>query len=306
MDHPIRHTSLLALCAYTDSMNSLDQDTESLRQFFDNNPKIVVLTGAGISAASGIPTYRDEAGRWLHNEPIQHQEFIDELPRRKRYWARSMRGWPRVRDAAPNTAHHALATLEAAGHVSKVITQNVDRLHQRAGSQQVIDLHGRLDRVECLECGTFECRDRLQRQLEKLNPGNISQMTRAARPDGDADLPEDLVDGVRVPHCADCGGMLMPDVVFYGGTVPRSRVDDCMNAVENADALLTIGSSLQVFSGYRFCRHAAKTGKPIAIINPGVTRADDLSTLKFKTDCVTLLQHLTQTLHPSSGHDSPS
>jgi NAD-dependent SIR2 family protein deacetylase len=277
-----------------------------LGRFFQQHPRVLVLSGAGISAASGIPTYRDARGRWLHSEPIKHQEFISQPMRRKRYWARSMRGWPQVRDATPNAAHVALAALESAGHVSSLITQNVDRLHQRAGSRQVIDLHGRLDRVECLGCGEFQCRNILQQQLTAMNPATASGPSAHPRPDGDADLPDDVVDKIHVPDCPDCGGVLMPDVVFFGGTVPRARVDACMQALDDADALLAVGSSLQVFSGFRFCRRAAETGKPIGIINPGITRADDLASVKWRTDCSAILQGLTRHLCPSFFAGSPS
>jgi NAD-dependent SIR2 family protein deacetylase len=287
-------------------MTSLDHATDSLRRFLGRHRRVVALTGAGISAASGIPTYRDRQGRWLHNEPIKHQEFLGDPRKRKRYWARSMRGWPAVRDAAPNPAHRALAALERAGHVSAVITQNVDRLHQRAGSQQVIDLHGRLDRVRCLGCDTLHCREAVQRELRRLNPARVHQVVSPARPDGDADLPDELVATFRVPACPDCNGVLMPDVVFFGGTVPRERVNSCMQLLADADALLTVGSSLQVFSGFRFCRRAAETAKPIAIINPGTTRADDLAALKLEMECGDILAGITRHLHPSSAHGNPS
>jgi NAD-dependent SIR2 family protein deacetylase len=287
-------------------MDSLDQESTALAHFLLRHPKVAVLTGAGISQASGIPTYRDSRGHWLHSEPIKHQEFVSEPARRKRYWARSMRGWPRVRDAMPNRAHQALARLEQAGHVQPVITQNVDRLHQRAGHQQVIDLHGRLDRVQCLDCGGFQCRNQLQNELTALNSVRLRTVNTPARPDGDADLSDDLVDTVQVPGCRECGGTLMPDVVFFGGTVPRQRVDACMAAVEEADALLVIGSSLQVFSGFRFCRRAAQANKPIAIMNPGVTRADDLAAVKWHSDCGALLSRVIRQLGLSSSPGSPS
>jgi NAD-dependent SIR2 family protein deacetylase len=287
-------------------MHSLDQGIAALGRFFEDHQHVVALTGAGISADSGIPTYRDGQGRWLHSEPIKHQEFISSPLKRKRYWARSMRGWPAVRDAAPNRAHRALAALEQAGHISAVITQNVDRLHQQAGSERVIDLHGRLDRVQCLDCAAYQSRERVQARLLRLNPDTLHTATTAARPDGDADLPDTLVERVTAPSCTSCGGVLMPDVVFFGGTVPRERVHTCMHALDQADALLAVGSSLQVFSGFRFCRRAAESGKPIAIINPGVTRADELAGLRLRADCGDLLSGLTRRWRLASSPGSPS
>lgn len=269
-------------------MNIHPNDIERLDEFLRACPRLVVLTGAGISLASGIPTYRDQQGQWQHSEPIKHQEFLQEPARRQRYWARSLRGWPGVRDAQPNIAHHALATLEQQGSVEALITQNVDRLHQRAGSRKVIDLHGRLDRVRCLECGAMHSREAIQKQMSGQKSQQCTQSS--PRPDGDVELPEEYIAAMRVPSCSDCKGVIMPDVVFFGGTVPKPRVESCMDAVARADGLLVIGSSLQVFSGFRFCRRAAELGKPIAIINPGTTRADDIAQLKLKSDCGPLLE----------------
>ena len=272
-------------------MTGMDYDTEQLTRFLEANPRVVVLSGAGISASSGIPTYRDSAGVWQHNKPITHQEFLQDAARRQRYWARSMAGWPAIRDARPGAGHRALSELERSGNISLLITQNVDRLHQRAGSQQVIDLHGRLDRVNCLDCGTFYDRETIQQLLLRDN-NSPSYEGPSARPDGDADLPDDYVDSFTPPSCKNCCGLLMPDVVFFGGTVPKPRVASCMDAIEQSDALLTIGSSLQVYSGFRFCRQIIAAGKPLAIINPGSTRADDLATLKIRQDCGPLLQRV--------------
>jgi NAD-dependent SIR2 family protein deacetylase len=272
-------------------MTDLDYDTEQLTRFLEANPRVVVLSGAGISASSGIPTYRDSAGVWQHSKPVTHQEFLQDAARRQRYWARSMAGWPTIRDARPGAGHRALSELERAGNLSLLITQNVDRLHQRAGSQQVIDLHGRLDRVSCLDCGTFYDRETIQQLLFRDNDSPSYNGT-SARPDGDADLPDDYVDSFTAPSCKNCCGLLMPDVVFFGGTVPKPRVASCMDAIEQCDALIAIGSSLQVYSGFRFCRQVIASGKPLAIINPGSTRADDLATLKICQDCGPLLQRV--------------
>ncbi len=268
-------------------MNEEALALESLKAFLAANSRIVVLSGAGISAAAGIPTYRDQDGVWRHSKPIQHQEFLTERHRRQRYWARSMHGWPTVRDATPTSAHCALARLEDSDHVEAVITQNVDRLHQRAGSRSVIDLHGRLDKVRCLDCDAMYCRELIQRQL---NLDNASAEAMAMiKPDGDAELDPDLESQFRVPACSECGGTLKPDVVFFGGSVPRERVEACNKAVARADGVLAIGSSLQVFSGFRFCRLANELGKPLAIINPGKTRGDEIAQLKIATDCQPLL-----------------
>lgn len=258
---------------------------EQLLASLSQHRRIVVLTGAGISARSGIPTYRDASGNWLRNQPIQHSEFIQSAHRRQRYWGRSMAGWPGVRDAKPNNLHLALTRLEATGVVELIITQNVDRLHQRAGSQRVIDLHGRLDRVLCLDCGAGYPREEIQCQLEQRNPQHATYAAQI-QPDGDADLNDDQVAGIVVVDCAMCGGLLMPDVVFFGGSIPRSRVDVCQQAIDRADALLVIGSSLQVYSGYRFCKQAQQRKLPIYIVNEGVTRADDLATLKINDNAL--------------------
>jgi NAD-dependent SIR2 family protein deacetylase len=271
-------------------MNRQETNVEALGAFLAANSRVVVLTGAGVSLAAGIPTYRDEEGVWRHSEPIKHQEFLEDPVQRRRYWYRSMRGWPPVRDAQPTMAHQILAELEQAGTIDTLITQNVDRLHQRAGSERVIDLHGRLDRVRCLDCDRVHERDEVQLQMTECN-GPV-QSAAVTKPDGDAEMPAELEGRFTAPDCAVCGGILMPDVVFFGGTVPRLRVQDCMDAIERADAVLTIGSSLQIFSGFRFCRRAIDLGKPLAILNPGRTRADAIAQLKLEGNCQQVLQAL--------------
>lgn len=272
-------------------MNSLHTDIPGLQRFVAEHPRLVVLTGAGVSASSGIPTYRDRHGIWRHAAPITHQEFIGDEDNRRRYWARSLLGWPVVREARPNAAHRALAQLERRGHVELLITQNVDRLHQRAGSHAVIDLHGRVDQVRCLACQARVCREHLQGRMLMDNPLHVGR-SGPARPDGDADVDDDLVRQFRPPSCDACGGTLIPDVVFFGGSVPAERVQQCLDAVAAADAVLAVGSSLQVYSGFRFCRLASRLGKPLAIINPGITRADSMATLKCYTECESLLTAL--------------
>ncbi|MGB0866448.1 MAG: NAD-dependent protein deacetylase [Granulosicoccaceae bacterium] len=249
--------------------------SEHLSQF----SQLFVLTGAGISLSSGIPTYRDDKGKWTGSQPIQHADFIREPTVRQRYWARSLVGWRNFGKAQPNAAHAALAEIERLGRVALVVTQNVDRLHQRAGSQAVVDLHGRLDQVICLSCGELSERSALQRRLEADNHGFDVQASQL-RPDGDADVPDALIAQMRVPACLSCGGVLKPHVVFFGDNVPKQRVHACQQALRQADAMLVIGSSLQVYSGYRFCRQAAQQGTPLLCINPGQTRADELIDLK--------------------------
>lgn len=249
---------------------------------------MVVLTGAGISVESGIPTWRDRDGRWMRSDPILHGDFVNSPEARRRYWGRSMLGWPAVREARPNRSHRSLTLLEQQGRVELLITQNVDRLHQRAGSRSVVDLHGRLDRVLCLQCRRYDTREALQGRLEQLNPDLVNSGDNAL-PDGDAALEDRMLRGFRIPDCTHCGGILMPDVVFFGGTVPAPRVQHCMAAIERADAVLAVGSSLKVFSGYRFCRQAHRLGKPLGIINPGATRADELATARFSAECGPLL-----------------
>lgn len=246
----------------------------------------VVLTGAGVSADSGIPTYRDAKGTWLGSEPIQHQDFLSNPRLRRRYWYRSMNGWPDVRDSAPNPNHDAIAHFEAQGWVELLITQNVDRLHQRAGSRKVLDLHGRLDRVKCLSCGEYYAREWLQGLLEQLNPKHIHGGSLTRRPDGDVELEADAEADMQLVDCERCRGILMPDVVFFGGSVPRQDVDRCDQAIETAAGLIAIGSSLQVYSGFRLCKKTVALDKPVLIFNEGITRADDIASVKIETDAL--------------------
>lgn len=264
---------------------------DSLLQYLQQRPKLLVLTGAGISAASGIPTYRDKAGNWLAANPIQHQEYINDFKKRQRYWARSTIGWPSIANSKPTRTHLALMELEKLGLMSMLVTQNVDRLHQRAGHNQVIDLHGRLDRVICLNCNQVEPRADLQVRLLRQNPHLQNYVTNLA-PDGDAFVEDKYVSEVTPPDCLNCGHFLMPDVVFFGGTVNKQKVELASQALLNADALLAVGSSLMVYSGFRFCKMAAQMQKPVFIINQGKTRADELATLKIEQDCHQATQSL--------------
>jgi len=233
--------------------------------------RIAILTGAGCSTESGIPDYRGPSAR--PRSPIQHRDFVLHEATRRRYWARSALGWPRMANARPNAAHRAIAELESRGVLSGLITQNVDRLHHKAGSRDVLELHGALADVRCLDCGALESRDALQARIDELNP-SFSDTNVAIAPDGDAELPAELVEDFRVPACGSCGGVLKPDVVFFGGSVPRERVAAAFAKLDAADALLVVGSSLAVFSGYRFVLRAAEMKMPIAIVNRGETRGD--------------------------------
>lgn len=264
---------------------------DDLHDFVQRHPRLFVLSGAGISTDSGIPGYRDENGEWKRSPPITLQEFLGSLASRQRYWARSMIGWPVVAQAKPNDAHRALARLEAAAHVPTLVTQNVDGLHQRAGSSDVIELHGSIGAVTCLDCGTRHARSTIQQTLEADNPALLDVVAEPAA-DGDAHLEWHDLGGFRIPACPNCGGQLKPSVVFFGENVPRATVDDATRALEAADAMLVVGSSLMVYSGYRFCVWAQQMGKPIAAINLGRTRADPLLALKVAAPCAETLTAL--------------
>jgi len=258
-------------------------------------PRLVVLTGAGCSTESGIPDYRDAQGAWKRTPPMQYQQFIASASARQRYWARALIGWRALRGVAPNGAHRALARLEQCGRLETLITQNVDGLHQRAGSSNVIDLHGRIDAVECLQCARRWPRERVQEQLEQLNPGWIASAG-AMAPDGDALLSEADFSGFRLVDCEHCAGVLKPAVVFFGESVPEERVQRAYAAVHGAEALLVVGSSLMVFSGYRFVRAARERGIPVGIINLGRTRADAEASVKVEGPCAAVLERLEQAL----------
>jgi len=260
----------------------------ALADFVRAYPRLFVLTGAGISTASGIPDYRDLDGGWKRRPPVTYQAFVADAATRARYWARSLIGWRRFGSARPNQAHAALARLENDGRIEALVTQNVDGLHQRAGSRAVIDLHGRLDEVRCLQCERRIPREAFQRELEARNPA-WRELDALAAPDGDADLDGMDFTSFDVPACTACGGMLKPDVVFFGENVPRERVEKAWAHLAASDAMLVVGSSLMVYSGFRFAREAARSGKPIAAINRGRTRADDLFALKVEGDCAEVL-----------------
>lgn len=255
------------------------QQNSELAQFLQDHPRLFVLTGAGVSTGSGIPDYRDTEGKWKRPPPMNYGPFMGLPPARARYWARSMVGWRSFGRAQPNAAHFALAALQKAGHVTLLVTQNVDRLHQAAGTQDVVDLHGRLDQVRCMACELRLPRADWQVLLEHANPQWLAREA-AVAPDGDADLDETDFSDFHVPVCLRCAGIVKPDVVFFGESVPRERVEQSMQALESSDAMLVAGSSLMVYSGYRFALAAARAGLPIAAVNLGQTRADALLTLK--------------------------
>ena len=266
--------------------------------------RIFVLTGAGVSTHSGIVDYRDDHGAWKHRQPMRLQEFTRSQLARQRYWARSLLGFPRIDAARPNAVHQACAGLEQLGRLNQLVTQNVDGLHQKAGSQQVIDLHGRLDTVECLGCKTEFARSGFQHQLAELNP-SFTRLSARTAPDGDADLPDVNYERFLVPPCERCGGLLKPSVVFFGESVPASRVHAALGALQSSQAVLVLGSSLMVFSGFRFARAAARFGLPLFIINRGKTRADELALLKVQGDLLTVVPELVAALGcPFSGIDS--
>jgi len=267
---------------------SVMTDARRLADFIVSHAPLFVLTGAGCSTGSGIPDYRDDDGEWKDARPVQFTDFVQCTHTRRRYWARSMAGWPRMERSRPNAAHRALAGLEQLGLVHTLCTQNVDTLHQKAGSTAVIDLHGRLDNVECLDCETRIPRSRLQHKLSMLNPGYV-RATADVAPDGDAHV-ERSVDEFVLVNCDHCGGTLKPSVVFFGENVPPTRVTRAARALEQSGGVLVVGSSLMVYSGFRFCRLAGKLGKPLAAVNRGRTRADDQLQLKVAADCGPVLE----------------
>lgn len=256
-------------------MSSLD----ALEDFVRRHPRLFVITGAGCSTESGIPDYRDANGDWKRPSPVTYQAFMGEEATRRRYWARSLVGWRTIGQAHPGPAHVALARLEAQGRIGLLLTQNVDGLHQAGGSQRVVDLHGRIDTVRCMACGHRSPRAALQERLLALNPG-WAALEASAAPDGDADLDGRDFSGFEVPTCPLCGGLLKPDVVFFGESVPPERVAAAREALAAADAVLVAGSSLMVYSGFRFVQAAATAGQAVAAVNLGRTRADELLTLK--------------------------
>ena len=253
---------------------------ESLVQLLRER-RAVILTGAGCSTESGIPDYRGAETRNKARNPIQYRAFITEPAARQKYWARSTVGWKRVARALPNPAHIALADMEEAGLITGIITQNVDRLHHRAGSHRVVELHGALSEVYCLSCEAIEARDEFQLRLEALNPG-WKQKNAELAPDGDAELDDEYIREFRVPACMRCEGILKPNVVFFGENVPKTRVGEAWKLYDQADALVVVGSSLAVYSGYRFVLRAVREKRPVAMITLGASRGESQAEFVIK------------------------
>jgi NAD-dependent SIR2 family protein deacetylase len=264
--------------------------------------RVSVLTGAGVSTDSGIPDYRGPDSP--PSNPMTIRQFTSDPVFRQRYWARNHVGWRHMDDTLPNAGHRALAALERASVVTGVITQNVDLLHTKAGSRNVVNLHGTYAQVVCLDCGHTMSRAALADQLEALNPGFIERAEAvgglAVAPDADAVVADTA--SFRYLDCPDCTGMLKPDIVYFGESVPKDTVDQAYSLVDQADTLLVAGSSLTVFSGYRFVRRAAALGIPVAIVNRGPTRGDDLATVKVHGGCSELLALLANELSPLPTH----
>jgi NAD-dependent SIR2 family protein deacetylase len=263
-------------------MASFPPGDDRLYDWIARHRRVFALTGAGCSTASGIPDYRDDHGEWKRRPPVMIQAFRSQDAVYRRYWARACSGWPRLTAAAPNASHRAFAAWESAGTLWQLVTQNVDGLHQRAGSHAVIDLHGRLDVVVCLGCGDRTSRAEVQEAMSADNP--VWRAKADTAPDGDADVDAALIESFNAPRCTRCDGQLKPDVVFFGENVPRDRYERACTSLGGADALLVAGSSLMVYSGYRFVRLAHEAGLPIALVNLGRTRGDDLAELKIEAD----------------------
>lgn len=272
-------------------MMDTNADVERLAAWLAARANVAAITGAGVSTESGIPDYRDGDGNWKRSPPVQYRDFVESGSVRRRYWARSFAGWPMFTAARPSAAHVALAQLEKADRLGQIVTQNVDRLHQRAGSRNVIDLHGRLDVVRCLASDHRFDRGEFQMRLREANPDWDVAPARIA-PDGDADLEGIDFNKFNVPACPICGGTLKPDVVFYGESVPRETTAAALAAIESADGVLVAGSSLMVWSSFRLVRAAAARGVEVVAVNRGRTRGDDLFALKLDRECGAVLAAL--------------
>ncbi|OAZ91316.1 NAD-dependent protein deacetylase [Halomonas sp. G11] len=268
--------------------DSVTQAGEELAGFIARYPKLWILTGAGVSTDSGIPDYRDADGQWKRSPPVQHGDFMASHAVRQRYWARALVGFKALSGAQVSGAHKALAALEAMGYVELLVTQNVDRLHQRAGSKKVIDLHGRADTVSCMTCGYHMMRHAMHSEMAHLNP-RFAALDAGHAPDGDADLETDFSD-FTVFDCPRCSGILKPDVVYYGDVVPPARRVAAQAGLQNAQAVLAVGTSLMVYSGYRFCREAHGMGLPVASLSLGVTRADAMLTYQWRAPLTPVLE----------------
>ncbi|XP_041349727.1 NAD-dependent protein lipoamidase sirtuin-4, mitochondrial-like [Gigantopelta aegis] len=265
-----------------------------LQHFIDKSKHLFVITGAGLSTESGIPDYRSE-GVGLYatssNRPVQYKDFLKSADIRRRYWARNFVGWPRFSSFLPNVSHQIFRQWEVKNKINWLVTQNVDALHCKAGSTKVTELHGSSHRVECLTCKQIIPRNRMQEMIISLNPDWHEQSFDIA-PDGDVNLKWEQVEGFKVPPCDNCGGILKPNIIFFGDNVPREVVSSVFDQLDKCDAVLVAGSSLQVFSGFRFVSKAHDDGKPISIVNIGSTRADHLASIKISAQCGKVLSQI--------------
>lgn len=272
------------------------EDVRKLKEFIDKHHRLCILTGAGISTESGIPDYRSaEVGLYArsNHKPILYKEFCNNEAIRRRYWARNYIGWPRFSSLKPNITHEILKDLEYVGKVECIVTQNVDNLHSKAGSKKVIELHGTAFRIMCFNCDQKIYRHELQEVFQKLNPSMVAT-TQMIRPDGDVELSQAQVENFNVPACNNCGGILKPDITFFGENISRNIVEKVKNNIENSDALLILGTSLATFSSYRIVLQAVEANKPIAIVNIGKTRADEFINLKLEGRCGDILSKVWQ------------
>ncbi|KAL5278911.1 SIRT4 family protein [Megaselia abdita] len=264
-----------------------DKDIKLLEDFLISKPNILVLTGAGISTESGIPDYRSEGvGLYArtNHKPIQHIEFLRSGPTRQRYWARNFVGWPKFSSTKPNDTHIALARFQSEGRIQGIVTQNVDKLHTKAGAKDVIELHGSGYKVICLNCDYSVDRHEFQEELNSLNP-EFKDAPDMIRPDGDVDIPQDYIENFKIPPCPKCGFHLKPEIVFFGDNVPRERHRIIAEMINKSDGLLVVGSSLLVFSGYRMVLQTKELNLPVALVNIGATRADPLADIKLDAKC---------------------
>ncbi|XP_011640506.1 NAD-dependent protein deacylase Sirt4-like isoform X2 [Pogonomyrmex barbatus] len=290
------HKSHLSSLAFVPKCNpATTEDVTRLKEFVDKH-RLCVLTGAGISTESGISDYRSaEVGLYARSnrKPILYKEFCNSEVARRRYWARNYIGWPRFSSLKPNITHEILKDLEYVGKVGCIVTQNVDNLHSKAGSKKIIELHGTAFNVICLNCNHKICRHELQKVFQKLNPSMIAT-AEMIRPDGDVELSQTQVESFNVPACDNCGGILKPDIVFFGDNVSRDKVQSVKDNVESLDALLVLGTTLTTFSAYRIILQAIDARKPIAIVNIGKTRADELVNFRIEGRCGDVLSKIWQ------------
>ncbi|KAI9552994.1 hypothetical protein GHT06_020881 [Daphnia sinensis] len=273
----------------------IESQLEKLQMLVDSSTNILILTGAGVSTESGIPDYRSEVvGLYArsNHRPIQHQDFMRSKHVRQRYWARNFVGWSKFSTVQPNASHFVLASWERHGKISSIVTQNVDRLHHKAGSKATVELHGCAHEVKCMKCNYEMSRDEFQRILTELNP-SLSVPNAAIRPDADVELSQEIINTFRVPNCQQCRdeleGFYKPNIVFFGDNVPKSRVEFVFSQLQSSDCLLVLGSSLYVYSGYRFILRASELGIPSAIVNIGPTRGDKYASIKLSAKCSEVL-----------------